>query len=366
MNGTKPPYKVPSMKEIEAIPWNGYNVVSTFSGGGGSCLGYRMAGYRVLWANEFVEEAQNTYRANHKGVILDTRDIRDVTPEDILSAINMKPGEIDLFDGSPPCCAFSTTGKREKSWNQERDYSDGKVQRIETLFYEYIRILKGLQPKCFVAENVSGLIKGTAIGYFKDFITKMKACGYRVKAQLLNSKWLGVPQARERLIFIGVREDLNIDPVFPEPLPYYYTLGDVLKDIGNDKDEVEYLIERMSKTKCGQILKRLPKNPKKSISASQVMNGSWFNLKRESMYQPCSTVTAAGTNVGTAGLCHPLEDRKFTISEMRRITSIPDDFILTGNRNQMGERLGRMVPPIMMMNISKCIKENILDRINSK
>lgn len=112
MSGIKPPYKVPSMREIEQTPWNGFTVVSTFSGGGGSCLGYRMAGFKVLWANEFVEEAQRTYRANHPGTILDTRDIRTVTPESILEAIGRKPGEIDLFDGSPPCCAFSTAGRR--------------------------------------------------------------------------------------------------------------------------------------------------------------------------------------------------------------------------------------------------------------
>lgn len=363
MNGTKPPYKVPSMAEIEAIPWNGYKVVSTFSGGGGSCLGYRMAGYHVVWANEFVEEAQNTYRANHPETILDTRDIREVTPNDILTTIGMKPGEIDLFDGSPPCCAFSTSGRREKGWNQEREYSDGKVQRIENLFFEYIRILDGLQPKCFIAENVSGLIKGTAIGYFKEFLAQMKQCGYRVKAQLLNSKWLGVPQARERLIFVGVRDDLNMEPVFPTPYPYYYTLKDAFVDVVNDEEEAKMLTEYMARSKQGEVLRKLPKNPAKSISAATVMNGSWFNTKRESMVQPCSTLTQTGNLISASGPCHPLYDRKFTVAEMKRITSLPDDFILTGDRNQQGERIGRMVPPVMMMNIAKTIQTEILDRL---
>lgn len=172
MNGIKPPYKVPPMREIEQIPWNGYNVVSTFSGGGGSCLGYRMAGYKVLWANEFVEEAQKTYRANHPNVHLDTRDIRDIKPEDILEQTGLKKGQLDLFDGSPPCCAFSTAGKREKAWGKKRAYSDNKVQTIEDLFNEYIRLLNGLKPKTFVAENVSGMVKGTAIGYFKEYLKK--------------------------------------------------------------------------------------------------------------------------------------------------------------------------------------------------
>ena len=102
------------MREIEEVPGNGFSVVSTFSGGGGSCLGYRMAGYRVLYASEFIPEAQKTYRLNHPGVSLDARDIRQVTPESILEIVGKRTGEIDLFDGSPPCCAFSVCGKREK------------------------------------------------------------------------------------------------------------------------------------------------------------------------------------------------------------------------------------------------------------
>ena len=364
MNGIKKlPYKVPSMKEIEAIPWNGYNVVSTFSGGGGSCLGYRMAGYHVLWANEFVEEAQKTYRANHPGTILDTRDIRQVQPEDILKAIGMKAGEIDLFDGSPPCCAFSTAGKREKSWGKARDYSDGKSQQIENLFFEYIRILNGLQPKCFVAENVSGLVKGTAIGYFKEFLGQMKQCGYRVKAQLLNAKWLGVPQARERLIFIGVRNDLNIEPVFPRPKEYFYSLRDAFDGLADNREEKDRLINQFARYKVSKILARMPKDPKKALSGQDFNEkGSYFNLRRESFYQPCSTICQTNGQSGTAGNCHPTEDRKFTIPELKRITSLPDDFILTGNYAQQWERAGRMVPPVMMMNIAKTLQEKVLDR----
>lgn len=350
------------MAEIEKIPWNGYNVVSTFSGGGGSCLGYRMAGYRVLWANEFVEEAQRTYRANHKETILDTRDIREITAGDILAATGRSKYAIDLFDGSPPCCAFSTAGKREKGWGQKRAYSDGKSQQIENLFYEYIRILDGLQPKVFVAENVSGLVKGTAIGYFKEFLRDMKSCGYRVKAQLLNAKWLGVPQSRERIIFIGVRNDLGVEPVFPRPYERMITLAEAFKNLPEiNESEAALLREDAKKHAWYNVLQKMPKNPHTSESGAKYMNGSYFSLKRESMYQPCSTICQMN---GTAsGNSHPLEDRKFTISELKRITSIPDDFILTGNYAQQWERLGRMVPPIMMMNIAKTIQTEILDKL---
>src|SRR5687767_12534658 len=120
---TKPPYRVPSMAEIAAVPWNGFTAVSTFSGCGGSSLGYKMAGFRVLWANEFIPAAQEVYRANHPATILDTRDIRTVQPEDILDAIKLKPGQLDLFDGSPPCASFSTAGAREAGWGKVKKYS---------------------------------------------------------------------------------------------------------------------------------------------------------------------------------------------------------------------------------------------------
>ena len=114
----KPTYKVPSMEEIKAIPWNGYKVASTFSGCGGSCLGYRMAGYRVVYANEFIPEAQATYKANHPNSFLDPRDIRTIQPAEIFEAAGIVAGELDLLDGSPPCSAFSTAGKREGGWGE--------------------------------------------------------------------------------------------------------------------------------------------------------------------------------------------------------------------------------------------------------
>ena len=105
------------MAQIREIPWNGLTVASTFSGAGGSSLGYRMAGYRVLYANEFVKLARDTYRANAADyTVIDESDIRELAPDDILSAIDFAPRELDLLDGSPPCASFSTAGKRHKHW----------------------------------------------------------------------------------------------------------------------------------------------------------------------------------------------------------------------------------------------------------
>ena len=225
----KPAYNVPNMAEIAALPWNGFKVASTFSGAGGSCLGYRMAGFKVVWANEFVPMAQESYKANAlPDCVLDGRDIKHIQPHDILAATGLKVGELDLFDGSPPCQAFSTAGKREKSWGKEKKYEHGATQKNETLFDEYIRLLRGLQPKVFVAENVSGLVKGTAKGMFLQILAAMKASGYRVTCRVLDAQWLGVPQQRQRTIFVGVRNDLNLEPVHPSPLPYRYSVRDAV------------------------------------------------------------------------------------------------------------------------------------------
>jgi DNA (cytosine-5)-methyltransferase 1 len=236
----KPTYKVPSMEEVRSIPWNGFNAISTFSGCGGSSLGYRMAGFRVLWASEFIEAARDSYKANKAEYTkLDARDIRDVSADDILADIQMKPGELDLFDGSPPCASFSTAGKREAGWGKVKKYSDTE-QRTDDLFFEFVRLVKGVQPKVFVAENVKGLTIGTAKEMLGDAQFDMfKAqedtiyhslcdAGYRVEWRVLNAADLGVPQARRRCIFVGVRNDLALSPAFPRPLGYQYSVRDAL------------------------------------------------------------------------------------------------------------------------------------------
>lgn len=387
----KPPYRVPSMEEIKALPWNGYNAISTFSGCGGSSLGYKMAGFRVLWASEFIPAAQDTYRANHAGTILDTRDIRIVQAQEILDAIQIQPGELDLFDGSPPCASFSTAGKREAGWGKVKNYSDTK-QRTDDLFFEYTRLLAGVQPKVFVAENVSGLVKGTAKGYFLEILAALKECGYVVSAKLLDAQWLGVPQMRQRVIFVGVRNDLvaqfGVKPVHPKPLAYRYSVRDALPwikrvrhggHVDNWKDAAinpaGTVVQSDSETSPTAYLSAGGwVEPETDISRYAIGaewertaiggdNNKYINLKRAGLNTPSQSVTAiGGQNPGVASVTHPTEKRKFSIAELRRICAFPDDFILTGTYAQQWERLGRAVPPVMMMYIAKTIQTEVLDK----
>ena len=372
----KPPYSVPSMDEISAISWNGFNAISTFSGCGGSSLGYKMAGFRILWANEFIPAAQEVYRLNHGDTILNTKDIRQIEPDEVLEAISMEPGQLDLLDGSPPCASFSTAGKREAGWGKVKAYSDTK-QRTDDLFFEYARLVRGIQPKVFVAENVSGLVKGTAKGYFLEILAALKDCGYNVKARLLDAQWLGVPQKRQRIIFVGVRKDLGVEAVFPDPLPYRYSVREAIPWINGVEGANGYnghafqtadqpaataeqsrpvVVEAetdISRYAIGDEWERIGQNGK---------SDKYLQLTRPRLDGQSNTITAEGGNASKASVTHPTEKRKFSIAELKRICAFPDDFQLTGTYAQQWERLGRAVPPIMMNHIAAVIRTEVLDR----
>ena len=380
----KPPYLVPSMDDIRAVEWNGLNVVSTFAGAGGSSTGYRMAGYRVLWINEFIEAARETYAANAaKHTIIDGRDIREVQPEDILKAIGLESGEIDILDGSPPCASFSTAGNRHKDWGKIKKYSDG-AQQTDDLFFEFARLVDGIRPKVFIVENVSGLVKGSAKGYFLEILSRLKGCGYNVKVKLLDAQWLGVPQARQRVIFIGVRDDLGIEPAFPSPLGYRYSVRDALPWIVRQGDNGGFGGGKLRVAdKSSPTIGATPKTGNGNFPPSLVeaetdisryaIGAEWdkigeggqsekyFQLVRPDRMKPCQTITQRGGCSSVASVTHPTEKRKFSIAELRRICAFPDDYILTGSYAQQWERLGRAVPPVMMAHIGATIRDKVLN-----
>tara|TARA_R100001369_G_C3312797_1_gene167626 strand:- start:992 stop:1972 length:981 start_codon:yes stop_codon:yes gene_type:complete len=319
--------------------------ISFFSGCGGSSLGYKRAGVKIIYANEFIKKASDTYTANFPDTYMDTRDIRDVSAQDVLDIIKMKKGELDFLDGSPPCASFSTAGSREKAWGKIKKYSDGS-QRTDDLFFEYIRMVEGIEPKIFIAENVAGLIQGKAKGYFNIFLNEFKKLNYNVKACLLDASYLEVPQARKRVFFVGVRKDLNKQPVFPKKQKQMTT-----EHIYNK----EYDLEPEVYTKLHESYKVHLKNLKMGEQPQKTV----FNLKRNHILKPSYTITATyGTG---ACVVHPFEDRLMCIGELKDICSFPQDFILTGKYTDKAERIGRSVPPNMMKNIVKTLKESVFN-----
>jgi DNA (cytosine-5)-methyltransferase 1 len=350
------------MTEVAALPWNGYNAVSTFSGCGGSSLGYRMAGFRVRWASEFIPAAQDTYRANSAPyTVLDGRDIREVTGAELLAAAELDAGEIDLFDGSPPCSAFSMLGTRDKGWGVAKRYSDSE-QRVDDLFFEFVRLIRETQPRTFVAENVAGLVKGNARAYFRMIMQAMKGAGYQVAARLLDASWLDVPQARQRLIFVGVREDLGLPPVHPKPLPYQRIVRDVLPIPGiTDRPLTEDPETGADLMFIGRCLEPFWRELKPGQTHQKR-----YSLRRTSLDRPSFTLTTTSATPYVADVTHWSEPRKFCLAELRRLSGFPDDFALTGRHSQRGERIGRAVPPPMMARVAATIRDEILAPLREK
>lgn len=326
MSGSYAPYTMADVAMVEGT--NGLTVASTFSGGGGSSLGYKLAGFNVVYANEFVPEAQNTYRANFPGTYLDCRDIREVRGSDILEATGLD--HVDVLDGSPPCCSFSSVGKGSKGWGEVRKYSDVK-QRTDDLFFEWLRLLSELNPRGFLCENVPALAQGKNKGVLKEVLAEMRRLGYSVSARVVQAEWLGVPQARHRLLIMGSRCGA---PSFPVPFERVCTMGEGLDGIDVDSAEAEDVSRECARYKCGKLIKMVPKNPVRKLYARDYVKGAYFQLMRASMYEPAPTLTATAGNLGAASFFHPLRDRKLTVSEAKRIQSLPDDFILTGTYQQ--------------------------------
>lgn len=345
-------YKIPTVKELRSATESGnhkFEVVSLFAGGGGSSTGYRMAGGKVLAVNEFMPEAVKTYTANWPTTQVLPNDVRKLSGQDILKAIGKNQGDLDILDGSPPCSAFSTAGIRDKGWGKKKKYSDAEQENVEDLFFEYIRVLRDIRPKVFVAENVSGLAKGVAKGYLNEILRELRQSGYEVSCKILDAQWLGVPQKRARTIFVGVRNDLW-RPEFkgklhPKPYGERPTLRQAFEGLAfTDKDREQ---TEMSKYATFRELIKLPRGGQSK---------KYFQLVKANPTSVSGCVTASSGALSIACVRH-WDNRAFSVSEVKRIMSIPDDYILTGTYQQQVERLGRMVAPFMM----KAVAENILE-----
>ncbi len=229
---------------------------------------------------------------------------------------------------------------------------------MDDLFFEFTRLLKGIQPKVFVAENVSGLVKGTAKGYFLEILAAMKGAGYKVAAKLLDAQWLGVPQSRQRLIYVGVRNDLPVSPAHPKPFPYRYTLADALGGL-DEMPGTAWFFPADSQT--GRLWRWLVQTGEKDFAKAALAI-----LGRETMLQHRRCVSNEPVNTvvqGSKCLYHPTLPRTLSIPELKRVSSFPDDFILTGSFDQQWERIGRAVPPMMMYHVARTIRDDILCKL---
>ncbi len=322
-----------------------FNVVSLFAGCGGSSMGYQLAGGKVLLAVEWDENAAATYRLNHPQTLLFHQDIATVTGEEILEKTGLKPGELDILDGSPPCQGFSTAGKRCVKDSRNR------------LFEEYIRILQALSPKVFVMENVSGMAKGPMKPIFVEILQTLKKSGYNVSVRLMNAKYYGVPQSRQRVIFIGVRQDLGILPSHPTPQGIPICLKEALQSLPASSE-----FERPT-GKAAQIAQCLkPGEDGSQLHSRFGAKASYYSLKRLSWFEVAPTICKT-LRPGMCGLLHPDENRYLSIAELKQIASFPDDYKFQGTIEQQWARIGNSVPPLLMQAIASHIRKEILAKI---
>lgn len=196
------------LTDLKQVASNGYKVFSCYSGGGGSTMGYRLAGYHVIGNVEMDQQMNQLYVHNQKPRYNFGLDIREFkTLPDYLLPKELY--ELDILDASPPCSSFSVAGTREKHWGQKKRFREGQqAQVIDDLFFDFLDVAEKLQPKVVIAENVKGLLVSKARGYVNLIIKRFGQIGYQVQIFLLNAATMGVPQRRERVFFIAHRYGL--------------------------------------------------------------------------------------------------------------------------------------------------------------
>jgi len=371
-------YKPYTMKDVlTSADKKLFTVISTFAGGGGSSTGYKLAGGNILAVNEFVDAAVETYKENYPDTPVIKEDIKKLTGEEFLKIANIKKGELDILDGSPPCSAFSIAGKREKGWDKKKKYSDKKeVENIEDLFFEFTRIAKDIQPKIIVGENVAGITMGEAKEYFNRIVNEFSTIGYEAVGKVLNSADYGTPQARQRCFFVAIRNDvmekigLNFmsmeSQLYPLPTGKQITLKEAINNIQNDSEEEKMLLDFVQGSFQKKWIELLEFNPTKHLKPSDPKY-IYINPKQSmfNMIRPCHdlhshTITQAGQKMGLSGVFHYAKNRKLTIPELKRVMGLPDDFKLSGKFDQQAERIGRMVAPLCMKSLAETLYNNVL------
>jgi DNA (cytosine-5)-methyltransferase 1 len=311
-------------------------VISTFAGCGGSSLGYQMAGFHELLAVEWNQNAVDTFRLNFPDVPVYHGDIAKLTGEECMRLAGIEKGQLDVLDGSPPCQGFSTAGKRK--FNDPRN----------TLFKEYSRLLSELRPKVFVMENVTGMVKGYMKQAYLQIIKTLRGCGYKAKGEVLNAMYFNVPQSRDRVIIIGVREDLGIEPSHPKPQGKPMTVRQGCHDLRHDMPDIPFNAD----TRTAKIMKELPAGNHDPKHHSHI-KVSWD--------RPSPTLLK--DFLGYFHFWHPEQHRPLTLMEWKRIASFPDNFQFT-DKKEGCQRIGNSVPPNLMKAIAEHIKVNILEAAN--
>lgn len=302
-----------------------------FAGGGGLALGLEQAGVEALAVVEIDHEACETLRHNRPNWTVIEADIHNVD-------FSEYKGKVDLVSGGAPCQAFSYAGKK-------LGFGDTRG----TLFAEFARCVEQVQPKMFLFENVRGLLSHDKGRTFATIKQTFEDLNYGIQSKVLNACYYGVGQKRERIILIGIRNDLSetISFSYPEPEDTRTTLREALKDCplseGQSYSESKY--EVMKLVPPGGCWVDLPEDVAKQYMGKSYYSGGGRRgmARRISWDEPCLTLTTSPSQKQTER-CHPDETRPFTVREYARIQSFPDSWEFQGKMSSQYKQIGNAVP----------------------
>lgn len=316
-------------------------VASLFCGCGGTDVGllgdfdflgkhYASNQLEIVYANDIDDNACNIFEKNF-GITPDNRDIREVSSNEI--------PEFDILTGGFPCQSFSIIAQNPKRL--------GVKDERGKLFFEMCRILREKQPKCFIAENVKGILTANKKSAFPLIIKEFEDSGYDVKYSILNSANYGVPQKRERVIIVGFRKDLEVKFEFPDVVLYdEKNFTPLSKVIEKEVEEKYYFSQRAVE---GMMRKRASMNKGRA----------------QDVTKPCNTVGAhlAKVSLNSTDPVLLVNDRyrRFTPREVARIQSFPEDFSLVGSEAAQYRALGNAIPPVMFWHVAKTVREKLED-----
>lgn len=260
----------------KGIEPNRLNAFGTFICGGGSTMGYKLAGFNHLGGVEIDPKIADVYKENHNPKYLFVEDIREFNKR---TDLPKELFELDILDGSPPCSSFSMAGNREKDWGKEKVFREGQaMQTLDDLFFDYIYLAKILQPKVVVAENVKGLIQGNAKSYVRKIKAGFEDAGYKVQLFLLNAASMGVPQKRERVFFICQRKDLNLPKLELSFNDEAINVSNIIDntDVKNNLTDLEHKYYKIANQ--GEAVGKFQTNKKYKLEnvANTVVSGSTY------------------------------------------------------------------------------------------
>jgi DNA (cytosine-5)-methyltransferase 1 len=309
-------------------------------------MGYKLAGFDVIGANDIDPKMRRNYEANLHPSLFIEAPVRDMLAMDL-------PDELfalDVLDGSPPCSTFSMSGDREKAWGREKFFREGQAaQVLDDLFFDYIDVVERLRPRVAIAENVKGMILGNARGYVSMIFSRLREIGYRPQIFLVNAAYCGVPQRRERVFVCALRDDIDRPPLSivagESPLP----IEEAFRGVRNREADKHYLDPGSVAYRCWHLTR-----PGKDFSGAYLQlsgkTGYW-DLHKISPKKPGFTVRASG------GVYHWAEPRTLTAQEFARIASFPDDYTFLSSAQYL---VGMSVPPRMMEVVASAVRDQWL------